>query len=280
MGFVYAIAGLLILLLLLFALTVFMVAPNRRRDVSRFCGGEFAHRGLFSPDPDDSRAENSPAAFREAAHRRCGVELDIQLTADRQVVVFHDGNIKRMCGADFRVSELTYEQLCGYPLPNGERIPLFSDVLELLDGVPVICEVKTGKSVSDVECCDLAADMICSYKGDICVESFSPFIVRWFRKNRPELIRGQLSSAFRPGEEGLKPLSAFALGNLLINFLGRPDFIAYDFARDSLGFQLCRRLFSPFCIGWTARGDGQRRKARERFGTVIFEEKERTEGRS
>ena len=269
---VYVIIALAALALLTFASFAFLVRPNARRDVSRFRGKEYAHRGLWSRIPEDGRPENSPAAFREAARRGIGVELDIQLTRDKKVVVFHDSGLKRVCKADLKLCELDYAELARYPLPNGETIPLFSDVLEMLDGVPVICEIKTGNGIGDVECCELAKEMILSYKGDICIESFNPVIVKWFRINAPELIRGQLSNPCRKGDGGLGALQAFALGNLLVNLLGRPDFIAYQFTGDTFGFRLCRALWKPFCVAWTARGDKQRADAAARYGTVIYEE--------
>ncbi len=259
-------------LLVIFAALAFFVKPNGRRNVSSFRGREFAHRGLWSRVPEDGRPENSMAAFREAARRGIGVELDIQLTRDKRVVVFHDAGLKRVCGADLLLRDVDFDGLAEYPLPNGERIPLFTDVLEALNGVPVVCEIKTGSSFADVECCELAAETIRSYKGDICVESFNPIIVKWFRRNCPELIRGQLSSSFKPGDDGLSALQALAMGNLFVNALGRPDFIAYNFTVDTLGFRLCRALWKPFCIAWTARGDEQRADAKKRYGTVIYEE--------
>ncbi len=265
----YIIAGLI---LVIFAAAVFLVKPNGRRDVSKFRGKEFAHRGLWSRVPEDGRPENSMAAFREAARRGIGVELDIQLTRDKKVVVFHDEGLGRVCGAELLLRAVDYAGLAEYPLPNGETIPLFADVLEALDGVPVVCEIKTGNGFSDVECCELAAAMIRSYKGDICIESFNPVIVGWFRKNCPELIRGQLSDRFRRGDGGLGALQAFAMRNLLVNVLGRPDFIAYNFRADAPGFRLCRALWRPFRIAWTARGDEERAEAGAGWDSVIYEE--------
>ncbi|MBQ2756518.1 MAG: glycerophosphodiester phosphodiesterase [Oscillospiraceae bacterium] len=272
MWLLYIAAVLAAIALLVFITFAVLVKPNAKRDVSRFEGKEYAHRGLWSNALENKRSENSPAAFKAAAEKGIGVELDIQLTADKQVVVFHDANLKRVCGADIKVAELTYEELKAYPLPNGESIPLFSQVLDILGGVPIICEVKPGKTVSDTECCALAADMIESYKGDICIESFSPFAVKWFRENRPNIIRGQLSSRFDSEAEGVKGVQAFAMRHLLVNVLSRPDFIAYNYRRDSFGFKLCRALYSPFCVAWTARGGEERTAAAKRFDTVIFEE--------
>ena len=101
---------LIILLLLIGCIILYAVLPGRRRDTKPFNRTLFAHRGLHS---SDSRVpENSLPAFLRAKEAGYGVELDVQLTADKQVVVFHDDDLKRMCGLDRRVDELTYEERC------------------------------------------------------------------------------------------------------------------------------------------------------------------------
>lgn len=266
---VYIVIGVMVVLA---GAVVFLIKPNRARDVSKFCGKEYAHRGLWSRDPEQKRPENSMAAFREAARLGIGVELDIQLTRDKKVVVFHDSGLKRMCGVDIELCNLDYSELSKYPLPNGETIPLFTDVLKALNGVPVVCEIKTGRGFKDVECCGLAKDMILSYKGDICIESFNPIIVEWFRKNCPEIIRGQLSCRFKGGDNGMGVFQAFAMENMLVNVLGRPDFVAYGYKNEAIGMKLCRVLWRAFCVAWTARGNGERAEAKAKYGTVIYEE--------
>lgn len=102
----------------------------------------FAHRGFFTPD--QRIPENSMPAFLAAAENGYGIEMDIQLTKDNQVVVFHDHTLTRMCGIDLPVRELTYEELQKFPLAGTqERIPLFKDVLKAVHGrVPLLVEIK------------------------------------------------------------------------------------------------------------------------------------------
>ena len=89
------------------AVPVFFAAPGHapKRLKKPFDGVNCAHRGLHSQDK--SVPENSLAAFRKAAENGYGVELDVQLSKDGQVVVFHDDDLKRVCGVDKRVDELT-----------------------------------------------------------------------------------------------------------------------------------------------------------------------------
>ena len=110
---------------------VALVKPGKPRDLSDFTGKTYAHRGLHGPGVP----ENSLPAFRRAAQKGVGVELDVQLTRDGVPVVFHDQSLLRMCGVDRRVCDLSYEELKAYPLQgSSEVIPTFRQVLDVLGG--------------------------------------------------------------------------------------------------------------------------------------------------
>ncbi len=254
--------------LLLFLFVLYMVAPRKKRDYSKFRGRMYAHRGLHG----DGIPENSLAAFKAANEANLGVELDVQFTKDKQVVVLHFGDLNYMCGVDKKVLDLTFEELKQYRLKGtDERIPLLSEVLKTLGGVPVICEIKPYSGYSCPELCLETCVIMDTYPGDWCMESFSPFIVRWFRKNRPDIIRGQLSSAMRI-DNGHARFKRFCMRHLLINVLSRPDFIAYKFTDlTPLGFRQCRAVYKPFLAAWTARGEKQFAQAQKDFDTIIFE---------
>ena len=136
----------LAVLLLFAALWLALILPARSTKAQRapFVRRMFAHRGLFLAD--QSVPENSIPAFRAAVAAGYGVELDVQLTKDKVVVVFHDDDLKRVCGVDARVDAYTFAELQAFPLlSTGERIPTFSDVLAILDGkIPMIVELKSG----------------------------------------------------------------------------------------------------------------------------------------
>jgi len=115
------------------AAPVFLLAPGvaNKRQKSPFMGTNFAHRGLHSRDK--TVPENSLEAFRLAARQGYGVELDVQLTRDGHVVVFHDATLDRVCGVEGRVDELTYGELCKLRLCGSEYgIPLLSEVLAVI----------------------------------------------------------------------------------------------------------------------------------------------------
>ena len=177
----------------LLALPTAMLAPAIPTPEKKapFLGQNIAHRGLFTAD--QRIPENSLAAFRRAVEAGYGMELDVQLSRDGQVVVFHDDDLKRVCGVDAPVDALDYAELQALPLcGTGERMPLFSEVLQLVDGrTPMIVELKNGRR--NRELCEKTLALLRAYSGPCCIESFNPMIVSWFRFHAPDLLRGQLA---------------------------------------------------------------------------------------
>lgn len=253
----------------LFLLVCYGIAPNQKRDVSAFRGKKYAHRGLHNSEVP----ENSLWAFRRAVEKHFGVELDVQMTKDGLPVVFHDGTLKRMCGVEGSVKDYTYDELCKLNLKEtNETIPLLRDVLEVLGDTDLICEIKSDNGVKNYELCEKAYELLKAYKGNYCIESFSPYLVEWFKKNHPGIIRGQLSCHVQGTGHG--KVSDWMLTNLLVHYLSRPDFIAYEFrdAKKSFGLRLVRKLFNPFCICWTPKGEEEIAQALKEFDTIIFED--------
>jgi len=255
-------------LVVIFLLVLYLIKPNQKR-IEKLPVQMFAHRGLHGK----TVPENSLAAFKKAYERKLGVELDVRFTRDKKVVVFHDDTLIRLCGKDIKVYELEYDELQNYSIAGtGEKIPLLTDVLKVLNGMPVICEIKSNNTGPVEELCKAVCDIISDYEGFICIESFDPFVVKWFRKNRPDIIRGQLSMRFS-GEKGdLSFLEAFAMTNLFVNVLSRPDFIAYRYRDDAFGYFLCRHVFKPLCVPWTIRGEKDIKEASDLYSSIIFEE--------
>ena len=257
------------LLAVLVFLLLLAILPRRRRNTSPFDRTLYAHRGLHSNE--GGVPENSLAAFAAATKAGYGVELDVQFTADRKIVVFHDNDLKRMCGVDRRVDELTYDELKTLRLLDSDQhIPLLSEVLGVLDGATLLCEFKAMRSYTDTSLCEAALPLLNSYKGAVCIESFNPFMVRWFRKHAPHYIRGILSKKFEKGE--VAQVLCFPLSSLFANCLCRPDFIAYQHTDHTQPFFRLCRLFHPMTVAWTVHSPAEAEEAKKRFDTVIFEE--------
>lgn len=264
-------AIVLILLILVCFGYLFLIKPNPKRESSiLFTKHKYAHRGLF--DNQNAVPENSLLAFQKARDAGFGVELDVQITADNKLVVFHDGSLQRMCGVDKTLSSLTYEELCKHTLlGTDERIPLFTDVLSLLGDTPIICEIKTYQANNDFTVCELVLDNIKRHPCMLCIESFNPLAVNYFRKKNPTLVRGQLSMNFSKESGGVSRFTGFLLKNLLLNFLTKPDFIAYRYADEKcFSFLICKKLFKPFTVAWTVKSKSDE-EALRCFNSVIFE---------
>ena len=260
---------ILLCLVFLAGLYLFLIAPGRKRpDASALTGWLYAHRGLHGGDVP----ENSLAAFSRAVEAGYGIELDVQLTRDGFLVVHHDASLKRVCGADLRICDITFEELCRHPLPDGSCVPLFSDVLTLVGGrVPLIVEVKHhGGAARNAAS---ALQQLGAYGGPYCVESFHPLAVRWFRKHAPEVIRGQLAYGLgMKRAQGKKNgvLDVF-LASLTGNALGRPDFVAHDeVSGNDLPTRLTRRM-GAHLVAWTVRDPARMRALRKKYELQIFE---------
>ena len=110
----------------------------------------------------------------------------------------------------------------------------------------IICELKNGPR--NRELCRKTYDLIAAYPGEICIESFNPFIVSWFRFHAPELLRGQLATDEYKDQS---PLQGFLLRNCLLNFLARPQFIAYKLIRRPLPVRFSE-LLGAMKVAWTS----------------------------
>ena len=211
--------------LVFFALWLFLTAPKARKKALQPFLRPYAHRGLWNAD----RPENSLVAFRAAAEAGFAIELDVQLAADGTVMVFHDYTLDRVCGRAGKVAELTAAELTEIPL-NGvenECIPTFQQVLEAVGGrVPLLIELK-GESTNTALVPAVLRELE-GYEGLWCMESFNPMLLRAVRRQAPEAVIGLLSSdLIREKRKGNKVLN-FALSALLLTFLCRPAFHAWD----------------------------------------------------
>lgn len=99
-----------------------------------------AHRGLWNKEI----SENSLKAFKRAIENNIAIELDIHLTKDNDLVVIHDEKLERLTGKSGIVEHLTTKELQeNYKLLDGQTIPRFEDVLELVnEQVPILVELK------------------------------------------------------------------------------------------------------------------------------------------
>ena len=203
----------------------------------------FAHRGVHNLYP-----ENSIPAFEQALNLRLGIELDIHLSSDGKLVVFHDDNLLRMTGINEYIKLLPYNQIRQYKLNNTQYgIPLLSDVLSLVDGkVPLLIEIKTNNNMKKL--IPALKQQLDNYKGDVFIQSFDPFALRRCYKLMPNILRGQLSSFFK--KDKLKFYKKIPIKMLALNRFAHIDFVSYNV--ENLPNKYTSNLNIPL-LAWTIK---------------------------
>lgn len=244
---------IIIAIILFLALAYLWCLKGRigHKDLHKLCGWKYAHRGLHNVD----RPENSMAAFRAALEGGYGIELDIHLMKDGNLAVIHDSDLQRVAGVSEIIEDLTIDDLSKYTLgKSAEHIPLFSQVLALYQGkAPLIVELKTAGNNVDA-LCRATMEMLDGYEGLYCIESFDPRVTRWMRKNRPDIIRGQLSENWFHSKAKLPGILKFLMTYHISNIYTRPDFIAYKYCdRKAIGTEICRKFWGIQGVSWTLK---------------------------
>ena len=238
---VIVILSVLAFLLLSFSLYLFLIKPSSRREgMRKYKNLKYAHRGLHG----GGVAENSMTAFALAKERGFGIELDVRLSKDGELVVFHDDTLTRVCGIEGRVDEFTADELRGMSLSGTEdTVPKFSDVLKLISGaVPLLVEIKEDAGKYGVT--DATVKTLSEYSGDYIIESFNPLALSRVKRDMPKVMRGFLCESFMKEKKYRKPMY-FLLQCMLLNVICRPDFIAFrhtDYKNAAL--KLTRGMFS------------------------------------
>lgn len=140
---------------------------------------KIAHRGMFD---NIKIPENSIASFKKALKYNYSIELDVQLTKDNILIVFHDSNLKRMTGIDKLIQETNYEELKELKLLNTkEYIPTLDEVLNLVDNKVLLdIEVKKTKKIKEIT--NILKDKLKNYNNFV-LKSFDPRIVRSLKNN-------------------------------------------------------------------------------------------------
>lgn len=263
------IAVLSVCLVLLFYVLCLRTNDTRKEGVTPFTEAYIAHRGLFDRE---MIPENSRSAFREAVRKGYAVELDVRLTKDEIPVVFHDATLLRMCDVEKKVSDCTYEELCTYFLANTQkRIPTFESALSDIAGeAPVLVEIKAEKAYKRTA--EKAAEVLDLYTGVYAVQSFQPLVLMWFRKHRPQVLRGQLSTDYWRDTATCSFFQRIVRTNLGCNILTNPDFISFRHTMTGLwSYRICKRLYHTVSFGWTIRSEEELYRAEKEFDGIIFD---------
>lgn len=251
---------------------LFMIMPRmtKRSRMKPFLGTHWAHRGLHCIEK--GIPENSMKAFKMAVKEGFGIELDVHLTKDKRLVVFHDDTLERICQKKGKVEEIPYAELekC-YLSGTSEKIPLFSEVLRYVNGrVPLLIEVKLPGR--DTAICAKLAEELGEYKGAFLVQSFNCLVLGWMRRHHADILRGQLSSNLVKSDKAPHYLLRFFVKYLLSDCYSRPDFISYKL-QDSrnVSLWLLQHLFLVPVAVWTIHTGQEMEQAMQQFDMYIFE---------
>ena len=132
----------------------------------------YAHRGYRARYP-----ENTLLAFSKAIDAGCdGIELDVQLTKDRKIVIIHDEDVSRTTDGSGAVCDMTYARLCELDAGLGEKIPLLSEYFDLAGKLPIYTNIELKNSIVPYEGMEeLVLEMVRSYglSNKVIISSFS-----------------------------------------------------------------------------------------------------------
>jgi glycerophosphoryl diester phosphodiesterase len=230
-----------------------------------------AHRGLHG----NGLIENTLGAAAAAVEANYGIEVDLQLSADGEVVVFHDTTLERLTNGTGPVAALPSAELRKLSFPgSAERIPTLQELLDTVGGrTPLVLELKSGWN-GDLTLAERVSTKLLGYGGPVAAMSFDPDLVAALQTRAPGLPRGIVAERYydHPDWGKMPQLQKFTLGNLLHFNRTKPHFIAY-YVRDlpALAPLLGRYAFGMKLLTWTVRTDAQRRRARWWADQMIFE---------
>jgi glycerophosphoryl diester phosphodiesterase len=230
-----------------------------------------AHRGLHG----DGLIENTLSAARAAVEANFAIEVDLQLSADGEVVVFHDDTLDRLTDATGPVAARTLAELKQIAIRgSNERIPTLQDLLDTVAGrTPLVLELKSNWDGSD-KLAARTAKILTGYEGPVAGMSFDPRILIDLQKYAPGLPRGIVAERYydHPDWAPLGAARKSQFGNLLHIPQTKPHFVAY-YIRDlpALAPLIARHLLGMKLLTWTVRTDAERSKARRWANQMIFE---------
>jgi glycerophosphoryl diester phosphodiesterase len=227
-----------------------------------------AHRGLWTPD---GAPENSLAAFQAACAAGYGIELDVQLSADGEAMVFHDDDLERMTGRAGRLSDRTTAELAELRLKGtDERIPTLVETLALVGRRALVhVELKTPYGrVGPLE--QRTHEIIIDHAGPVCVIGFNPYSHAWFAERFPGVLRGLDSYSYDRAPQ-LSDEQRRSFARLEHVSIARPHFLALGL--DMLPSETAKglRVEGLPVIAWTVRKPEQWAAVREACDNLIFE---------
>ena len=222
-----------------------------------------AHRGLH----DGDIPENSTLAFKRALEYGYAIELDVNITKDNKVIVFHDNTLFRMCSVNKRVRNCTFGYIKTLQLNNTKyKIPTLKEVLKLVNGkVPLLIELKNEGVSTRLE--KNVLKIMKEYDGEYIYQSFNPFSILYMKNKNKKVKTALLSSnSFK----NLKNFFMVVLTNskLVFNFV-KADIISYKL--EDINNKVLKRYKNIPIFSWTITNMIELKEAKKVSDGIIFE---------
>ena len=216
-----------------------------------------AHRGIH----DNKVLENSLLSFKLAIEKNYIIELDVRLTKDNKVIVYHDNSLKRIFNIKKEINDLTLKEIKNI----SKDIPTLEETLKFVnDKVPLLIEIKTNDTNTIKE----TIKLLTNYKGRYAIQSFNPYILYWLKKHYPKVLRGQLACNF--DFRDMNKIKRFLLKNMTFNIFTKPNFISYDY-KDLNDNQITLIKKDYILLGWTVKDKETYLKIKDKFDNLICE---------
>ena len=208
-------------------------------------------------------------AFDKALEKGYSIEVDVNMTQDGYIVVFHDNSLKRMTGIKNDITTMTLSEIKKLKLLGTEnKIPTFEDVLLQVSGkVPILIEVKPNSKYKELM--EKLINLLEKYNGKYSIQSFDPRIVYWLKKNMPQISRGQISS--KNIREVKSRILKILLGKMVFNVITKPNFISYQYLSINEKFYKKQKNKGREVIAWTLKNKEDYEKIRDYCDMVVFE---------
>jgi glycerophosphoryl diester phosphodiesterase len=243
-------------------------------DLSWLTAVPVAHRGFHAAAA--GRIENTPGAIAAAADRGFTIEIDVHLSADGQVFVFHDETLDRLTLGTGDVHRHSMAELRTVAFRGtADRIPSLREVLEIVGGrVPLVVEVKSRFSALQTDLVEAVADTLTGYAGPVAVMSFDPRMVADFARIAPGLTRGIVADDASEAEEygEFDAAQRADLASLAHLPWSRPHFVAYwvKLLPNEISRRVREDLRLPL-LTWTVRTAEDVASATTHADQMIFE---------
>ena len=227
-----------------------------------------AHRGLWTPG---GAPENSLAAIQMASGANYGIELDVQLSADGEAMVFHDLTMERMTGVEGRLSDHHTADLGKtFLLGTDETIPTLAEALAVVGHQAlVLIELKTP--FGDVGALEKrVCEVLIDHNGPTAIIGFNPYSHAWLAQHHPQILRGLSSYSYRDNDHMAREQQKASAALEHVG-LAKPHFLVLGSDIVSGKAAAAQREKGKPVIVWTMKSADEWAKTKPHADNMIFE---------